>query len=187
MKNLIKIALIAMSLTLFSAMVVSAQEHDHMNKSDKDSKHMVDTKSIDKNGDGFVFECPMKCEVATDKPGECSKCGMDLKQVKVSDHASIEMKCDSTKKGCCGDKEVKTSKKMDHSKMMEKHGDKMNNMKMNHENMDKSKMENHSSYKSIDKNNDGIVYECPMKCEPASDKHGDCSKCGMKLKEIKTK
>ncbi len=26
-------------------------------------------------------------------------------------------------------------------------------------------------------------YECPMKCEPASDKPGECSKCGMKLKK----
>ncbi|MCK5457444.1 MAG: hypothetical protein KAI45_09990 [Melioribacteraceae bacterium] len=26
------------------------------------------------------FECPMKCEPASDKPGECSKCGMELKK-----------------------------------------------------------------------------------------------------------
>ena len=27
-------------------------------------------------------------------------------------------------------------------------------------------------------------YECPMKCEPASDKKGECSKCGMDLKKV---
>ncbi len=28
-----------------------------------------------------------------------------------------------------------------------------------------------------------VSYECPMKCEPASSKAGDCSKCGMELKK----
>lgn len=28
-----------------------------------------------------------------------------------------------------------------------------------------------------------ISYECPMKCEPASAKAGECSKCGMELKK----
>lgn len=27
-------------------------------------------------------------------------------------------------------------------------------------------------------------YECPMKCEPASDKEGKCSECGMDLKKV---
>jgi hypothetical protein len=27
-----------------------------------------------------------------------------------------------------------------------------------------------------------VMYECPMKCEPASDKAGKCGKCGMDLK-----
>lgn len=26
------------------------------------------------------YECPMKCEAASDKPGECSKCGMKYKK-----------------------------------------------------------------------------------------------------------
>jgi hypothetical protein len=29
-----------------------------------------------------MYECPMKCEPATDKAGKCGKCGMDLKEVK---------------------------------------------------------------------------------------------------------
>ena len=31
------------------------------------------------------------------------------------------------------------------------------------------------------------MYECPMKCEPASAKAGKCSKCGMDLVEVKKK
>jgi len=73
----------------------------------------------------------MKCEAPSDKAGECSKCGMNLKKVDVNNH--------------------------EHKSM---HGDKM-----------------------IDKNNDGVVYECPMKCEVPSDKAGSCSKCGMTLKK----
>jgi Heavy metal binding domain len=30
-----------------------------------------------------MYECPMKCEPATDKAGKCSKCGMDLKAKKA--------------------------------------------------------------------------------------------------------
>lgn len=29
-----------------------------------------------------------------------------------------------------------------------------------------------------------VKYECPMKCEPASDKPGKCSKCKMELKKV---
>ena len=29
------------------------------------------------------------------------------------------------------------------------------------------------------------MYECPMKCEPASAKAGKCGKCGMDLVEVK--
>lgn len=31
------------------------------------------------------------------------------------------------------------------------------------------------------------MYECPMKCEPASTKAGKCGKCGMDLVEVKKK
>jgi hypothetical protein len=30
-----------------------------------------------------MYECPMKCEPATDKAGKCGKCGMDLKVKKA--------------------------------------------------------------------------------------------------------
>ena len=36
---------------------------------------------------------------------------------------------------------------------------------------------------SIDKNNDGKIYECPMDWNVLSDAHGDCPVCGMDLKE----
>jgi hypothetical protein len=30
-----------------------------------------------------MYECPMKCEPATNKAGKCGKCGMDLKAKKA--------------------------------------------------------------------------------------------------------
>lgn len=32
-----------------------------------------------------------------------------------------------------------------------------------------------------------MTYECPMKCEPASDHAGKCGKCGMDLVAVKPK
>lgn len=40
---------------------------------------------------------------------------------------------------------------------------------------------------ALDLNKDGLIYECPMKCEAASDEPGNCSKCGMKLKKVSVK
>ena len=37
---------------------------------------------------------------------------------------------------------------------------------------------------SIDKNNDGNLYECPMDWNVLSDKTGECPVCGMNLKEF---
>lgn len=33
------------------------------------------------NGTAAVYACPMHPEVKSDKPGSCSKCGMDLEKV----------------------------------------------------------------------------------------------------------
>ncbi len=147
MKNLIKTTAITLTVMLLSAIILSAQEHNnkHGDKKDGHKHQTVDTKKIDKNNDGIIYECPMKCEEASDKAGECSKCGMDLKEISIKNSSSKK-----------------------HSKHM------------NHE------TENHSSHSSIDKNGDGFVYECPMKCEDASDKAGECSKCGMNLKKVPT-
>lgn len=174
MKSVIKVSVLVLTVMLLSAVFLSAQEHNHMhmNKKNNDSNQMMDAKKIDKNNDGVIYECPMKCEPASDKPGECSKCGMTLKKISV-DKANKEMMkahsnmmkkdkkadCgdDNNAATCCGDKKIKTN----------------------------GTNSNAIGAAEIDKNKDGYVYECPMKCEPASDKPGECSKCGMNLKKVK--
>ena len=41
--------------------------------------------------------------------------------------------------------------------------------------------------KKADKATESAMYECPMKCEPASAKAGKCGKCGMDLVAVKKK
>lgn len=46
-------------------------------------KGTVDLKSIDKNKDGKVFQCPMDWNVISDKAENCPLCKMKLKEVQV--------------------------------------------------------------------------------------------------------
>ncbi len=46
-------------------------------------KGVIDLKSIDKNKDGKVYQCPMDFNVLSDNPGIDPKCGMKLKEVSL--------------------------------------------------------------------------------------------------------
>ncbi|MCX6173882.1 MAG: YHS domain-containing protein [Ignavibacteriales bacterium] len=46
-------------------------------------KGIIDLKSIDKNNDGKVYQCPMEANVLSDEKGECPLCGMDIKEVTI--------------------------------------------------------------------------------------------------------
>ena len=103
MKNLLKIVSFSIFTLLLAVGLSFAQEEVKSTKSDKkcgsgccstkddakmkmenmDHKEMSDHHSIDKNKDGKIFECPMKCEAGKDAAGECSKCGMKLKEVSI--------------------------------------------------------------------------------------------------------
>ncbi len=51
-----------------------------MHKTDSSS---FDLNAIDKNNDGMVYQCPMDFDKLSDNPGECPKCGMNLKKVSI--------------------------------------------------------------------------------------------------------
>jgi hypothetical protein len=78
-------------------------------------------KKIDKNKDGVVYECPMKCEAPKDAPGECSKCGMKLQKISIKDMNKKGMK-DKMNHG-----KMKTNKNTMHDNIKAKG---MHNMKM---------------------------------------------------------
>jgi rubrerythrin len=61
------------------------------------------------------------------------------------------------------------------------------NMKMNEHSISEAESElvreGKIDLESIDKNNDGNVYECPMDWNVLADEYHDCPVCGMKMKE----
>ncbi len=123
MKNIIKIAAVAVVVSFLSTSVLMAQEHNHNHKKDKNkgSEMMMEMKKIDKNKDGYVYECPMKCEAPKDVPGECSKCGMTLKKISIKDMVMNKM----------SDKKMEHKKNMKENKeMMDTKMKGMKNMKM---------------------------------------------------------
>jgi len=46
---------------------------------------IIDVESIDANGDGSVFECPMDWNVISDKDGRCPTCNMFLKKYNIEE------------------------------------------------------------------------------------------------------
>ena len=55
---------------------------------------IIDVESLDANGDGKIYECPMDWNVLSDKHGECPVCGMNLREFTI-----IEVKSNLTKYG----------------------------------------------------------------------------------------
>jgi len=52
-------------------------------KTEMSEKNNIDLGMVDKNKDGKVYQCPMCADQIADDPGECSKCGMDLKEISL--------------------------------------------------------------------------------------------------------
>lgn len=87
----ITIALIA--LISFTPGCGSTEDHDNIHKDENIEKsesdivrdYDADVASLDENGDGNVFQCPMDWQVISDKPGNCPLCNMILKEYSVED------------------------------------------------------------------------------------------------------
>lgn len=106
------------------------------------------------------YACHMHPKVASDKPGKCSECGMDLsvskkeemkKQVAKTYNCPVHLEVVSNKPGKCS----KCGKNLLKSKKEQMKAEVMN------------------------------TYCCSMHPDVTSDKPGKCSKCGMDLKERK--
>jgi len=71
--------------------------HNHMQNADDSTT--FDLQVIDKNNDGKVYQCPMDYDILSDNPGECSKCGMKLKEVSLETAADHLVKKGYSVKG----------------------------------------------------------------------------------------
>jgi len=117
-----KILIAILTVGVFSISTMKAQEKPMKMKQDTMKMDHSKMKMMDKSKEveikhetmeiDSMYTCPMHADVTSDKPGECPKCGMDLKKTKI--------KMDSTKMG--------------HSKMEMK----QNKMMMKHEQMAKT-------------------------------------------------
>ncbi len=153
----------------------------------------------------LTYTCPMHPEVISDKPGNCDKCGMKLTladtptkdntsgmQVKNPEafkkmeryvcpmHPEVIKK----KKGSCPECGMKLEKKefyevyvcpMTECPHVSKKGGKCCGKRMNKKLMSSEEFEKLTQAP--------VEYVCPMHPEVTSNKAGNCSKCGMKLKE----
>lgn len=106
---------------------------------------------------------------------ESKKCCMNMEEMKSDSsmhNMNHKMEC---KKDCMNMGEMKSNSSMHNM-----------NHKMGSKQMDKKSIihEGVIDLKSIDKNNDGMVYQDQMCWNVISDEAGDCPKCGMKLKKV---
>jgi len=132
MKNIIRIVTLTVVVGFLSTTFLSAQEHNHQHKSVRNKtaemmQKMNKMKKIDKNKDGFVYECPMKCEAPQDTPGECSKCGMKLQKMSIKDMDKKMMNKGKMMKNKMNHEKMKNNKNMMHDNIKAKG---MDNMKM---------------------------------------------------------
>jgi hypothetical protein len=142
-----------------------------------------------------TFTCPMHPDVISDKPGKCSKCGMDLtlstkEQMKASVMKSyncpMHPKEVSDKEGKCPKcgmelkETVITSNKYScptHSSVVSDKPGKCAKCQKNLSLSPKEQM----------KTDVVKAYVCPMHPNEGSDKPGKCPECGMDLTKVKVK
>jgi len=171
MKNLIKLTSLTIFLLLLMAGASMAQVDSKVDKSDKkcsgeccsakESGAKMEKSSINQNKITFVNSLDIN------KDGKVYQCPMCSNQI-------------SDKIGKCG--KCRMNLKEVSVKEVE---EKLGNAK--HKMMDHSSVteDGDIDFASIDKNENGKVFQCPMVCDDElSDKATDCSVCGMHMKEI---
>ena len=141
------------------------------------------------------YTCPMHPDVVSDKPGKCSKCGMDLNaspkekmKMEVMKTYTCPMHPDVTsdKSGKCSKcgmdltETVKTAASYSCPMHLEVTSDKLGKctkcgMNLNASPKEKMKMEVMKTY------------SCPMHPDVTSNNPGKCSECGMDLTKVNSK
>lgn len=78
MKSKLMISLVAFAALAFAACNNSAPKADNKDEAKTDS-----TLIAPEAGDVVIYQCPMHPEEISNKPAQCSKCGMDLEKATV--------------------------------------------------------------------------------------------------------
>ncbi len=161
----------------------SAGTNQNMNSVDSTliRKGVIDLKTIDNNGDGKVYQDPMDWNVISDEPGRCPICEMNLVEVTLS--KAYENLVKNGFQAEQVDAQQKSKNEME-KKSTEK--SKMHDHKLgeNEYGVDSPLIRTGViDVKSIDKNNDGKLFECPMDWNILADEYHCCPVCEMKMKE----
>lgn len=141
MKTFTMLMMAALTILSFSAFAQSTSDNK--------------LKDVKQQSEKIKYTCPMHPEVTSDKPGNCPKCGMALKNLSPKE----KMKYETMKMYTCP---MHPDIKSDKSGKCPKCGMMMKPTETT-----------------------AGVYSCPMHPDVKSDKPGKCSKCGMALKESK--
>ena len=67
--------------------IASGAAWAHEGHDDADAKKTMAMGSASQSMTKSMYQCPMHKDMQSNKPGRCSKCGMKMKKVKVSDAA----------------------------------------------------------------------------------------------------
>lgn len=143
----------------------------------------------------YTYSCPMHPNEMSDKPGKCSKCGMDLVASKKEQMKMDVMKIytcpmhpdvTSDKPGKCAKcgMDMKETKKIAQTYSCPMHPDVISDKPGK---CSKCGMNLALSPKEKMKMEVMKIYTCPMHPDVTSDKSGKCPKCGMDMVEKKQK
>jgi len=84
MKSTAKFLLVLLAAAAFSITSCNNASETKEAKSEAKTDAHADTLML-AAGEKIIYQCPMHPEEVSDKPGKCSKCGMDLEKVVVKD------------------------------------------------------------------------------------------------------
>jgi Cu+-exporting ATPase len=79
-----KLVILAFAAFAFAACSSSTPKAETKEETQQDSS-MIAAES----GDKVIYECPMHPEEVSDKPAQCSKCGMDLEKVTIRGNDTV--------------------------------------------------------------------------------------------------
>jgi hypothetical protein len=84
-----KLIIIAFAAVCFAACSNQAQKIEST-ETKQDSTKKDSSIIAPEAGDRVMYQCPMHPEEISDKPGQCSKCGMDLEKITIRGNDTIK-------------------------------------------------------------------------------------------------
>jgi len=170
MKQFKIVTLLTVLMLLPAAFSIFAQEHSSTPGTSDTAKT------------GMVYQCPKDLGVISNIPGRCSKCDSELIELTM-DQAMDNLSGGGKKKPELKNKTINMGKEektgTEESLLEEKKG--AIEEKDAEVIDDEEQMVNASE---IDRNKNGIIFQCPMCPDQLSDESSECGICGMELKKI---